>query len=434
MYPEILYFLVPLSFAALYGVVAFKDPQARSLGALLLMATAMLGYNAHPYVRWIWLPIELGMIGLLLLNIRKRRIWNNQAVLACLLFLAMAAASLAVALARGDGNVVGILAAGINVAAVTIAAAFLLADARLSPKHQAALKYFTLAAVFVALSGLVEHLLNASVRVRGIYANANTFAYIVSMGVMTAVHYWRGFIRWVLSAILLVALYYSASRAGFMMVGAFGAWKLWELTRRRRFNLAIVTAVLGLAVLAVAADAIKNRYAPGRSVDAERVIIYRSAKLAFDKHPVAGIGWGQYRYQFKNLGAYRLSTDTFDFDRKRGFFGNREILVTHNDYLSVLIEMGLPAFLVFAWLFFHTLRVALFRASPLKSIAVPLFFGNAIYSLTHNSSNSITFFYFLFLPLAFSGVGLEGVRRRVAAFRRRRALLRGRAQPARAEG
>lgn len=433
MYPEIFYFLIPLAFAVTYAVIAAKDPQARSLGAILLTATAVLGYNAHPYIRWVWLPIELCMIGLLLLNIRKRKIWNNQGVLACLLFMLLALVSLAFALGRGDGNTAGIFSAAINVAAVTAAASFLLADARISSKHQAALKYFAVAALFVAFSGLIEHLLNASVRVRGIYANANTFAYMVAMGIMTAVHYWRGAARTAMTLILLVALYFSASRAGFLMVAAFGVWKLYELTRRRRFSLAIVTAMIAVVVLAFGADAIRARYAPGRQVDAERVIIYRSAKLAFEKHPLAGLGWGQYRYQFRNLGAYRLSTDTFDFDRKRGFFGNRSILVTHNDYLSVLIEMGLPTFLLFALLFFHTARTALFERGPLRSIAVPLFLGNAIYSLTHNSSNSVTFFYFLFLPLAFSGLRLP-VRARKPAEGVRRVRWRAPREPAQAEG
>ena len=119
-------------------------------------------------------------------------------------------------------------------------------------------------------------------------------------------------------------------------------------------------------------------------------------------------------------------------DRKRGFFGNRSTLVTHNDYLSVLIEMGLPAFLVFAFLFFHTLRTALFERGPLRSIAVPLFLGNAIYSLTHNSSNSVTFFYFLFLPLAFSGLKLPALARRRAIGWRAR--WRPASEPAQAEG
>jgi O-antigen ligase len=412
---EIIGILTPLLAAVMVLVIARADPNARSMTMVFLTGVATLGFNGYDLPRYVWVPLEFVVIGLFLLRLRQVRVWQNPAVLACLGFLVLAYISLAWALWR-NGMTPGWTGAIVNVTAVTLAAAYLLSDLSLAPRHMAALKYMGLVLGLVALSGIYEAVRDPGGRVSGIYAFVNPFAYMMAIGFMLAVHFWRGPIRVVLALLTLTALFFTASRAGYLMVAVFGLWKIWETARRGQVIPLTALVIGGTIFAAVASQGIEGRYAGianKANVDAERQLIFRSAELALRQHPVTGLGWGQFKHQYRRYGAYRLSTDSFEVDQRLGFFGHRRELVTHNDFLSVAVEMGLPVFVLFMVGFLFALRNALVLNHPARALVVPLFVGNAVYSLTHNSSNSVIFFYLLFMPFAFSQLAFAPRRARV---------------------
>lgn len=402
----ILDLLVPVLTAIILAVRMRKDRRLRSLATVYLAATVTMGFGESLPVRIGYQVIELGVIVVLLTRLRFTRVLSNPAVICALAFAGMALISLAIAALRGN-DPMAVLGSTINVLASCLGAAFLLADMRASPNHAAALKATAIPIFLVALTGIYEALAHGTVRVSGVYANINPFAYIMAIGFMLSVHFYRGPIRILFVTVIAAALFFTESRAAFLMAGAYCVLRIWWLLRRGAVLPLLAAALAASVVVGVGAASIIARYEAGgvgydRSVDAERALIYRSAGSIIQAHPLAGIGWGQFKYQFRNYGAYRLSSDAFEINSRTGLFGARQMLMTHNDFLSMPVELGIPFTLVVAAMFLFAARRSLSTRGPLQDLVLTLFLGNIIYSLSHNSSNSVMFFYLMLLPLAYS--------------------------------
>jgi O-antigen ligase len=144
------------------------------------------------------------------------------------------------------------------------------------------------------------------------------------------------------SAVMIAAIVLSYSRGAFIgMLIAF-LFVAWKLGRRRRLE--IVFAVLGFAgvVVLLAPDKYGSRllsiFVPSLdaegSADARRGELFRSIYVAL-RHPLLGIGMGNYQAEMSNRG-----------------------LVTHNSYTQVAAEMGMMAFACYV----------MFIVTPLKKV------------------------------------------------------------------
>jgi O-antigen ligase len=189
----------------------------------------------------------------------------------------------------------------------------------------------------------------AAGRGTGIFGNTNDMALhlvtIVPISValmLGAKGAMRKLLYGVCSAVMIAAIVLSYSRGAFIgMLIAF-LFIAWKLGRRRRLE--IIFAVLGFAgvVVLLAPDKYGSRllsiFIPSLdaegSADARRGELFRSIYVAL-RHPLLGIGMGNYQAEMSNRG-----------------------LVTHNSYTQVAAEMGMMAFACYV----------MFIITPLKKV------------------------------------------------------------------
>ena len=149
-----------------------------------------------------------------------------------------------------------------------------------------------------------------------------------------------------LTAIFLVALFYSFGRSGW--IGFALALFLMSMIRFKRL-IFIIPLLLILVVLLV--PGISERFSDisfsgqissGDSTLSQRVEYWQAALTVFQAHPVLGVGLG--------VGRYRVGD----------FLGQYSMMI-HNDYVSVLLETGVIGFIVFLVWHYQWL-VGLFKA------------------------------------------------------------------------
>jgi len=136
------------------------------------------------------------------------------------------------------------------------------------------------------------------------------------------------------SIIILFAFMITASRGGFL--GLLAAALVLSWTSRQRTKSLIMFAVLiALALLAAPSSPVRRLVDPSRS-DTEaadlRLVLWKAgAEMVLD-HPFLGVGLGNFAERMPDYG---LDPATLDLH------------VTHNTFLQMAAEMGLPSLLVF---------------------------------------------------------------------------------------
>ncbi len=116
---------------------------------------------------------------------------------------------------------------------------------------------------------------------------------------------------------------------------------LFRMNGRRRATLtviAIVAAVVLLALL-VGNDSVISRVT--EAPDNYRLAIYRDCLRMWVQKPVFGFGWG---------------TFSTVYPQYRSFFTNLFVNNAHNDYLELLVEMGLAGMVLAGWFLFAVFR------------------------------------------------------------------------------
>ncbi len=200
----------------------------------------------------------------------------------------------------------------------------------------------------------------------GTYANHNLYAGLMEMLTPIAVsvalsHYLHGLQRFlaILAAALMAAtIFLSGSRGGMVALSVqIAALVVILLIRKREQQhlptlIPAATFILLFAILLtyLGGSALLNRIAtlPGsnlRDVSTDvRLNIARDSLHMFAQRPLSG--WG--------LGSFAVVYPQF-----RTFFTNFEVNHAHNDYVQLLVEMGLPGFVTMLWLIFVTVRSGL---------------------------------------------------------------------------
>lgn len=164
----------------------------------------------------------------------------------------------------------------------------------------------------------------------------------------------------------------------------------------RRFWWILPVCIAGIALCSVFIPSLSAAFVrmfSGSDITNGRLPLYRLALEKFYEHPLFGIGWGEYKYQ------YALS----------GISGTQPIMETHNVYLQVLCESGIIGFLLFAVsflaVFVKALRSIVCREENLSSellisMGIQVFFF--LYCLTGNPLYDIPMLYPFVLACAAS--------------------------------
>jgi O-antigen ligase len=179
--------------------------------------------------------------------------------------------------------------------------------------------------------------------VGGMFGNANDFAAALNMVLPLAIVLAltsRGLPRlfyFACTAVLAVSIIVSFSRGGFLTLIAMGGFMLWKIGRHNR----VATTMSALLLFGVFSLAMPNAYgdrlftilntqqdATGSAQERQGLMLH--AVLIAIRHPITGIGIG-------NIGAY--------MDK-----------VTHNSYIEIAAELGIPGLIAYLMLIFAPMR------------------------------------------------------------------------------
>jgi O-antigen ligase len=177
----------------------------------------------------------------------------------------------------------------------------------------------------------------------GPYANHNDYAGLMEMLVPlagAAAFLERGARRGLLlftAAIMTMSVIFSRSRGGMIGLGVamiFLCAVLFRITRRHCVVLAALAAlsVVGMLTLWLANDQILHRLT--ETQDNYRLAIYRDCLHMWLHKPLLGFGYGTFSTVYPEF---------------RSFFTNLRVNHAHNDYLELLVDMGLAGVVVAAW-------------------------------------------------------------------------------------
>jgi hypothetical protein len=113
-----------------------------------------------------------------------------------------------------------------------------------------------------------------------------------------------------------------------------------------------------------------------------RMVVYNM----FKSNPSFGIGYGEFINQYLNYLPYNVM-----------FIDQTDEIVTHNDYLRILAELGLVGSLLFAYGLIRSFVLAIFDKKN-SFFLISLLLVSLSYSFTHNNLNSFLFWVILFMP------------------------------------
>jgi O-antigen ligase len=177
----------------------------------------------------------------------------------------------------------------------------------------------------------------------GTYANHNHYAGLMELLVPlagAAAFLERGGKRGLLlfaAAIMAMSIVFSRSRGGLVGLGIatiFLCAVLFRITRRYRAVLAVLAglAIVAILTLSLASDSILHRFT--ETQDNYRLAIYRDSLRMWLHKPWLGFGYGTFATVYPEF---------------RSFFTNLRVNHAHNDYLELLVDMGLAGVAVVVW-------------------------------------------------------------------------------------
>lgn len=240
----------------------------------------------------------------------------------------------------------------------------------------------------VALLGILEFLIVKTLRVELTFANPNYYAFFLGAGFCATYSNRRQFLFKSKLIVILIAIFLSGSRAGLVFPLVQISWILYN----ERQYIKILVTVVAFSLILVNMDL--DRGGATQGSDAERLAFSKIAiNMALD-NPYNGVGWGRFPSEFSNYNNVVIESedgyylDTSEDDRR----------VTHNDFLRILSELGIFAFISSVCYVIFTFYILLKNRGFYLDYSVPVWIGTLIFSLTHNNMNSVFFWIFLFLP------------------------------------
>jgi O-antigen ligase len=187
----------------------------------------------------------------------------------------------------------------------------------------------------------------------------------------------------VLGALFCFAILRAQSRAAFIALAAMLLCYAAMRPKALRSGLAIIVLALGAAV---AMPAYLARQTSDLDESSTNRIGYIQAGLKMAiRHPILGVGFGQYPRQYQNYGVSGFSE-----------FGER---TAHSSWILILAEAGFPAFFLFAAVYFGALRRAWEIRERVPELAMCLIGYGICMSLI---SHSYTLYPYLVVALTMS--------------------------------
>ena len=121
--------------------------------------------------------------------------------------------------------------------------------------------------------------------------------------------------------------------------------------------------------------------------DGERTAIMIVSLEIMKQKPINGVGYGQFIEKFADYLPYGHPAITTLYRRNK--------IVTHNDYLRIIDELGIPAFL----LLLMFIGYVYYKGIKNGNVLWYLFSYALIFSAAHNNMNALMFWFLVLLPV-----------------------------------
>jgi O-antigen ligase len=244
--------------------------------------------------------------------------------------------------------------------------------------------------VFAIITFIIE-----PTRIELVSSNPNYLSFALGVSFVTSLFIKREIL---ISIIILLGIFVTASRSILLICTLIFLITQFKFYKAKILLFAPVFLLLFLIVIDtenvttpnIIENTILNRF---KNVDDNeslliRYEIYDVAKKIITNHPVNGMGYGQFQY---NFGKY-LSNTSF-------FLLKTDEIVTHNDYIRIATELGIIGTLAFLIILIYTFQKTIKLHKPYKELCLFLLAMTLFFSVSHNNLNSFMFWFILLLPV-----------------------------------
>lgn len=232
------------------------------------------------------------------------------------------------------------------------------------------------------------------------FTNPNYLAFSLGIGFVWMLVYSKSQWKYLNLIILVMGIFATESRIVILSIILLSFVYFFKSFKKKSFyKILPVYLIFGIIVLFIFQNFSESRFGTDMAVnsDAERTAILAVSLNIMKKEPWNGIGYGQFIDKFDEYLPYG-NPAVYALYR-------RDQIVTHNDYLRIIDELGLPAFLLFmafvGYVYFKNIRKG--------NVFLYLFTYILIFSAAHNNMNALMFWFFLLLPIHY--LSLEKIER-----------------------
>ena len=252
-------------------------------------------------------------------------------------------------------------------------------------------------------------------RVKLHFSNPNYLAYAIAIGFgITISKNWK--YKYLLAGLLLFAIFYSGSRS--VLIAAFVVLLIELFFNKRNIFWALNLSTIVLILIISIFNLSYQKIFINSHVNSTRIALTHIGMNMFDSHPLNGIGYGQFRKQFFKYMDEDIQISNHDYEleqareqiieaKKSGvklekLKGEYTEIMTHNDFLKVVSELGIFGVMVIITFFIQTLKTFISHRETLlekNRVSLYLFLLNIIFSLFHNNITTFFFWFSMILPI-----------------------------------
>ncbi len=201
--------------------------------------------------------------------------------------------------------------------------------------------------------------------------------------------------------IFLVAIYLTGSRAIELAVVFLFLLRVFQYRKTLQIKYVLLISSIVIIVFFSYMDKILINQ-DNRGV---RVGLTKISLNIVEKNIVNGIGYGQFRTKFADYFDSEIrSMNITELNNKIDY---NEEMMTHNDFLKIITELGLIGFcfilFYFYKIYFELKKLILFDKEYFY-LSISLILGSITFSMFHNNISSFIFWFILFLPFILTKV------------------------------
>ena len=259
-------------------------------------------------------------------------------------------------------------------------------------------------ALIISLYAIIEKILFND-RAETVFSNPNYLGFYLGLGFLALMTRNNLKMKYLFMLLMAFAIYSTGSRIAILgTIIVFLIHALYSLSRKDFYKclpifVFSIFSIFSVFIIFLSFNTLSfntssyNRFdtKEAESSDKERYAIMALSTQIIKQEPFNGVGYGQFINKFSKFIPYMT-------EQKRIAY-RRDKIVTHNDYIRVIDELGVFAF-VFALSFIIYVAIK-YRYD--KTIWY-LFIYTAIFSTAHNNMNGFLFWFYMFLPLHYFSV------------------------------